>query len=130
MFFSIVFMVFFSQYFDIDRIAFRVSVVDLGHLYLPYVCMLSSLEHLTYEFVPRTQFNRYYSTVVTCRTLCICWRNYFKSLLRPVLFHHNYCYHFNISTFLFHVFLFRTAECIIECTQHIPFCGVSVFLKV
>lgn len=68
---SIVFMVFFSQCFGFGEIALRVSVIDLGHLYLPCVWMLSSLEPLTYEFVPRTQFNRYCSTIVTRRTLYI-----------------------------------------------------------
>lgn len=61
--------VYFSQYFDIGEIVLRVSVVDLGHLYLPCVRMLSSLEHLTCEFVLHTQFKGYCSTIVTCRTL-------------------------------------------------------------
>lgn len=69
--------VYFSQYFHVGEIAFRVSVVDLGHLYLSCMRALSSLEYLICEFILSTQFNRYYSTVVTHRTL-----HYLKKLFK------------------------------------------------
>lgn len=61
--------VYFSQYFHVGEIALRVSVVDLGHLYLSCVRMWSSLEYLICEVILSAQFNRYYSTIVTHRTL-------------------------------------------------------------
>lgn len=61
--------VYFSQYLDIGELALRVSIIDLGHLYLLWVHILNSLECITCAFVLRTQFKGYCSTIVTHRTL-------------------------------------------------------------
>ena len=47
----------------------RVSIVDLGHLYLLWVRILNSLECVTCAFVLRKQFKGYCNTTVTHRTL-------------------------------------------------------------
>lgn len=42
--------------------------VDLGHLHLPCIRMLSSLDHVTCAFILSTQCNRFCITIVTGRS--------------------------------------------------------------